>query len=68
MVKYDVYGVKNMKKKIIVIVVIIILVISLFVPVKSVKVWVNDDKIAEVGHYETHYYNIYGITINKSIE
>ena len=57
-----------MKKKIIVIVVIIILVISLFVPVKSVKVWVNDDKIAEVGHYETHYYNIYGITINKSIE
>ena len=43
--------------------------ISVFIPVKKGVEWVNDDEIADVGHYEECYYNIYGgnLTIFKML-
>lgn len=57
-----------MKKKTLIgiLVVIILFLISFFIPVKSEEILINDDEIAEVGHYEIHYYNIYGITIKTN--
>lgn len=51
-----------MKKKVIIAVIIIfvLLLISIFIPVRKGVEWVNDDEIADVGHYEECYYNIYG--------
>ena len=53
-----------MKKKItIFIILFIIFLVSFIVPVKTSRVWVNDDRISDVGHYEIQHQNIYGITI-----
>lgn len=51
-----------MKKKIIIgiISVFILFMISIFIPVKTGEEWFNDAPIADVGHYEKCYYNIYG--------
>ena len=51
------------KRKIVVVVLCVILLISFIIPVKKIDVWVNDDNIADVGHYEVHHKNIYGITL-----
>lgn len=51
-----------MKKKLFIlgIIILILFFISVFIPVREGKEWVNDDDISEVGHYEKCYYNIYG--------
>lgn len=58
-----------MKKKIFIglIIIFILFLISVFIPVKEEKEWVNDDDIAEVGHYEKCYYNIYGGNITRFV-
>lgn len=58
-----------MKKRVFIVLIIIIVLffISVFIPVKEGKEWVNDDNIAEIGHYEKCYYNIYGGNITKFI-
>lgn len=58
-----------MKKKVIIIsaIIIILFIVSIFVPVRNENTWINDDKIAEVGHYELNYYNIYGGNITNFI-
>lgn len=55
-----------MKKKIFItlIIIFILLLLSVFIPVRKGEEWVNDDEIADVGHYEECYYNIYGINLN----
>lgn len=51
-----------MKKKIsiVLIIIFIMILLSVFIPVKKEKEWINDDEIGEVGHYEEYYYNLYG--------
>ena len=51
-----------MKKKIFItlIIIFILFLLSIFIPVRKGEEWVNDDEIADVGHYEECYYNIYG--------
>ncbi len=60
---------KTKKNRLLVIIVAIIilfaLVISFIIPVRTEEEWVNDDAIAEVGHYATIYYNLYGIKIKE---
>jgi len=53
-----------MKKKVITIfsIILILFLLSIIIPVRKGKIWVNDDPIAEVGHSEMCYYNIYGGT------
>lgn len=53
-----------MKKKLIIgVIVFIVFMVSFIIPVNSMDVWVNDDDIADIGHYEIHHKNIYGITL-----
>lgn len=55
---------KKMKvTRITILLVIIMLIISFFIPFRKSKEWVNDSQIYEIGHEETHYYNIYNILI-----
>lgn len=56
-----------MKKKIsiVLIIIIVLFLISIFIPVKVGNEWVNDDEVAEIGHYEKCYYNIYGGNITR---
>lgn len=55
-----------MKKKILILICLIVLIIlSFLIPVRKEKVWINDDPIYEVGHYEIHIKNIYGYTLKK---
>ena len=60
-----------MKKKVIIalIIIFILFLLSVFIPVRKGEEWVNDDEIADVGHYEECYYNIYGgnLTIFKML-
>lgn len=59
----------EMKKKFIIIgLVIVITLISICIPVREELEWTNDDPIAEVGHYEKCYYNIYGGNITKILK
>ena len=50
---------------IVIIAIILVLVLVFFIPVKSEIVWINDSKIAEIGHYEEVYYNLFGIKIRR---
>ena len=54
-----------MKKKvrIALIIIFILFLLSVFIPVRKGEEWVNDDEIADVGHYEVCYYNIYGANL-----
>lgn len=54
-----------MKKKIFIVLIIIFIffLLSVFIPARKGKEWVNDSKILEVGHYEEYYYNIYGVRL-----
>ncbi len=58
-----------MKKKMLIglIIIFILFLVSVFIPVKDEKRWVNDDDIADVGHYEQCYYNIYGGNITRFV-
>ncbi len=51
-----------MKKKILIalIIIFILFLLSVVIPVRKGVEWVNDDEIADIGHYEECYYNIYG--------
>ncbi len=51
-----------MKKKVLITlsIIFIFFLLSVFVPVKKELVWVNDDEIADIGHSEECYCNIYG--------
>ena len=52
------------KKKYTIISIIMIAILTFITPVKTGQgKWVNDDPIADVGHYLTSYYNIYNIKI-----
>ena len=59
-----------MKKKFFIglIIICILFFISIFVPIREEKEWVNDDYIADVGHYENCYYNIYGANITRLLK
>lgn len=56
-----------MKKKILIgiIIAIVVLLASLLIPVRKGEVWVNDSEISDVGHYEQHYFNLYGGDISS---
>ena len=51
-----------MKKKILIalIIIFILFLLSVVITVRKGVEWVNDDEIADIGHYEECYYNIYG--------
>lgn len=59
-----------MKKKSLMIIGIIVLFIILFIgsfiiPVKEEKVWIADDPVVDIGHYEIHVKNIYGYVLEE---
>lgn len=59
-----------MKKKVFIglIIILILFFISVFIPVREGEEWVNDDDIADVGHYKKCYYNIYGGNLTKLLK
>lgn len=53
------------KKNLILLILFVLLVLSFIIPIKKEKVWINDDPVYDVGHFEVHYKNIYGIVLKK---
>lgn len=56
-------NIKDSKNKKWIWIFLVILLLSIFIPMRKNEVWINDDEIADVGHYEEKYSNIYGMII-----
>lgn len=57
---------KILKISIIGIVILLVIVgIIYFIPVKTERIWVNDDEIAEIGHDEIVTFNAFNLSIKS---